>query len=71
MTNPGLAELLRAKRLRARLTVIELAREVGVAERTIRYLEAGETLPTLEVAARLCAVLRIAPARLLRSARLL
>lgn len=37
------AQRFRAARIRAGLSVIELAQKSGVAERTIRYIETGAT----------------------------
>jgi len=55
----GTPDVIRASRLRQRLTQAELAREIGVDTRQINRYESGETEPTLAVARRLADRLRI------------
>jgi transcriptional regulator with XRE-family HTH domain len=51
--------VVRERRAALGLTLDALAKEAGVSERTVRYIEKGERMPTLEVLIRLAATLDI------------
>ncbi|MFD7732569.1 helix-turn-helix domain-containing protein [Kitasatospora phosalacinea] len=65
----SIAVSLRAERLRAGLSLTEVARRAGIAKSTLSQLESGAGNPSLETLWALCVVLEIPFAKLLAAPR--
>lgn len=52
---------LQEARIRQRMTIAELAQELGVPARTVSMYESGSEMPTAETQARIRAILKLSP----------
>ena len=67
-THAAFCRNLRARRIEAGLTQVDLAKRLGVSQPSVAQLETGEYVPSLDIVDRVAKALRVPPETLLSQA---